>query len=408
MDNTREAQQRLLTTPFVASWIGRARNGDRFDPDPGRRSSAWAHWAVTNLVELTGAADRTYAALLLEGRFHDPKGIGPLVKPHIEVQRLLDTGDAEFPERLAQAGNGLMFPWWVVAEVTALKRVMCGGPRGELRDFLDVLNQRRVALCDTLVDLGRQAAPAWSAIEDLLISSPDGLIAEATGNFSPAEVASFLPAAGVFDVSVTYDAKLRETSKQWASRRVGVWQIQGTNSDGERFSFGVVTPRLTASSQFQDHLFVAEREAPGALLVRGLLLRRLLQQHMGGGSFQVRDTATGAKVPGSYLRAVVAQVGAKLPEASLESAAQFVRTYPDADAAWQVLSAWGERTKSVLTVREEGFREAHRRIQRFIKRAEEPERDDINVLLPLAWDAQSRVVRVTFSRRADPEDQAAS
>jgi hypothetical protein len=129
---------------------------------------------------------------------------------------------------------------------------------------------------------------------------------------------------------------------------------------------------------------------------------------MGGGSFQVRDTATGAKVPGSYLRAVVAQVGAKLPEASLESAAQFVRTYPDADAAWQVLSAWGERTKSVLTVREEGFREAHRRIQRFIKRAEEPERDDINVLLPLAWDAQSRVVRVTFSRRADPEDQAAS
>jgi hypothetical protein len=34
-----------------------------------------------------------------------------------------------------------------------------------------------------------------------------------------------------------------------------------------------------------------------------------------------------------------------------------------------------------------------------VKRAEEPDRDDINVLLPLAWDAQSRVVRVTFSRR---------
>jgi hypothetical protein len=34
-----------------------------------------------------------------------------------------------------------------------------------------------------------------------------------------------------------------------------------------------------------------------------------------------------------------------------------------------------------------------------MRRAEEPERDDINVLLPLAWDEKSRVVRVTFSRR---------
>jgi hypothetical protein len=403
MENTRETQQRLLTTPFVASWIGRARPGDRNDADPGRRAAAWAHWAVSNMVELTGAADRTYAALLLEGKFHDPKGLGPLVRPHVEVQKLLDTADTEFPERLAQAGNGLMFPWWVVAEVTAVKRAIIGGARGELREFLDVLNSRRGALCDTLIELGRQAAPGWSRIEDLLISSPDGLIDEATGAFSAAEVASFLPAAAVFDLSVTYDAKLRDSSKQWASRRIGVWQIQGTNSDGERFSLGVVTPRLTASSQFQDALFAAEREAPAALLVRGLLLRRLVQRHMGGSDAQVKDTTQGAKVPGAYLRAIVAQVGAKLPEASVDSAAQFVRTYPDPDAAWGVLSGWSERSKSVLTVREEGFREAHRRIQRFIKRAEEPERDDINVLLPLAWDEKSRVVRVTFSKRADPD-----
>lgn len=399
MDNPRETQKRLLVTPFVSSWIGRARNGDRLDPDPGRRTAAWGHWAVANLVEMTGAADRTYAALLLEGRFHDPRGQGPLVKPHLEVQRLLDTADAEFPERLAQAGNGLMFPWWVVAEVTALKRALCSGPRGELRDFVDALNSRRVALADALMTLSRAAAPNWGMIEELLISSPDGLSGEAAGDFSPAEVTSYLPAASEFDISVTYDEKLRDTSRQWASRRVGVWQIQGTNRDGERFSLGVVTPRLTASSQFQDQMFSAERESPAALLVRGLILRRLIERHMGGSNTQVGETQIDKKVPGAHLRAIVAQVGAKLPEAGVDAAVGFVRAYPDCDAAWRVLAEWSERTKSLLTVREEGFREAHRRIQRFVKRAEEPDRDDINVLLPLAWDAQSRVVRVTFSRR---------
>jgi hypothetical protein len=144
---------------------------------------------------------------------------------------------------------------------------------------------------------------------------------------------------------------------------------------------------------------VVEREAPAALLVRGLILQRLVARHLGGGTTQVGDVPRDSKVPGAHLRAIVAQVGHKLPEAGVDAAVGFVRAYPDCDAAWRVLFEWSERTKSLLTVREEGFREAHRRIQRFMRRAEEPERDDINVLLPLAWDDKSRVVRVTFSRR---------
>jgi hypothetical protein len=49
-------------------------------------------------------------------------------------------------------------------------------------------------------------------------------------------------------------------------------------------------------------------------------------------------------------------------------------------------------------VAKEGFLAAHRNALRFMRRAETPERDDVNVLLPLAWDDRSRVVRVTFSR----------
>ena len=38
-----------------------------------------------------------------------------------------------------------------------------------------------------------------------------------------------------------------------------------------------------------------------------------------------------------------------------------------------------------------------------LRRAEDPDRDDINVLLPIAWDSRSRVVRVTFSRPTPEE-----
>jgi hypothetical protein len=104
------------------------------------------------------------------------------------------------------------------------------------------------------------------------------------------------------------------------------------------------------------------------------------------------------RIAGAHLRAIVAKVGAKLPEASVEAAVHFLHTYPSAEEAWEALSEWSVRTGTLLTVSEEGFRDTHRRAQRFIRRAEDPERDDVNVLLPLGWDARSRVVRVSFSR----------
>jgi hypothetical protein len=395
----KDTHARLLVTPFVGSWIGRARPGDRFDPDAGRRAAAWAHWGVSNLVEMTGAADRTYAAMLLDGKFHDPKGSGPLVKPHMEIpQRLLERTDDEFPERLAQAGNALAFPWWVPMEVTAAKRAVVSGAYGSVRDFADLVNQRRQPLVEIVAELGRQAVPSWGTVEEALVADPSALAAAIAGDFTPAEVAEFFPAARELDLSITFDAKLRDTARDRVASRIGVWQVSGTSRDGERFTLGVVTPRMTVSSQFNDPLFAVERESPAALLVRGMLLRRLIERHLGGRAGTVRDQHVHVPVPGAHLRAIVAQVDQKLPEASVEAAVQFVRTYPDPDAAWQVLWEWSERTRTTLTVREEGFREAHRRIMRYVRRAEEPLREDINVLCPLGWDDRQRVVRVTFSR----------
>jgi hypothetical protein len=91
----------------------------------------------------------------------------------------------------------------------------------------------------------------------------------------------------------------------------------------------------------------------------------------------------------------------KLPEASLEAAIHFVQTYPDANEAYDTIENWSNKTGAVVTVLREGFCAAHRRAQRFLRRAEEIERDDVDVLLPLAWDSENRVVRLTFVKSED-------
>ena len=400
VQDDRAFQQQLLTTAWCSSWFGRCRHGDRFDPVPERRAAAWGQWALAASTELAGAQTRTYAAIVLEGKFHDPQGNGPGLRPHLEIPaRILSEPDSSFPDRVSQMGNALAFPWWLVPEVTGAKRALFNTPGGRVDDVVTALNQRRGALVAAVHELALQAAPRWSEVEELMASQPDLVARAACDNFEPAEVAEFMPAAAEFDLTARFDDKLRTTSGQAVCRRLGVWQLSGTDSDDVRFAFGVMTPRLTANSQFNDGHFALDRESPASLLVRGLILRRLLMRHLGGDVNTVAEP--GSEPAGAHLRAVVAQVGKKLPEASTRCAEQFVRTYPDCERAWSVLASWAERTGTLLTVREEAFREAHRRVVRFMRQDTEPDRDDVNILLPLGWDDKSRVVRVTFAQKTE-------
>lgn len=397
------AARRALPTPFVSSFVSRARAGDLTDPDPAKRSSAWAHWAVTSLAEMRGYTDRAYTALVLPGRFYDPKGKGPTVRPHLEVPAwVLERPAPDFPDRLAQAGNGLTFPWWLLTEVTAVRRAVFNTQRGPAQELLDSLVEHRLPLVEALAAASRLAAESWSVVEEELVSSPDGLSDDATGDFDVDAVSDLFPAARGMGLSVVYDTRLREANQQWASRRVGVWQLVSSTS---KSSVGVVTPRLTANSLFRDPLFSPERESAAALLVRTLLLRRLLSRHVGTAAAPALVTPPKAPaVSGPHLRAVVAKVGARMPKASVPAAVRFLQTYPDAEDAWAALSRWSGNTY-LLTVSHDGFVAAHANALRYVRRAEDPERDDIDVVLPLAWDQgpTPRVVRATFSRPRDEE-----
>jgi hypothetical protein len=405
-----DARARLMRTPWVVSWVGGARRGDLSDGDPDRRCAAWANWAASALAEINNGR-RSYPALRLAGEFYDPHGTGGRGHPHLEVpDRVLRREDGEFPVRLAQCGAGLSFPYWRYDEVFAVRRAMFNNPSGPIGEFVEVLDERRGALRDGLSVLGRYAAPNWGQVAGLIIADADGLVDDACDGFGPEDVTSWLPAAGRFGIHVRFDNELRERNGAWASRRVGVWQILGTTPGGDEFGFGVVTPRLTSNSLFSDPMFDPRGESPAACLVRSLVLRRIIERHLGGGrlvTHRIGDPVpeVAATRAGSFghLRAVPAQPGQKLPEASLGSAVAFLDAHRDPDAGWAALSNWAERG-FLLTVTREAFVDAHRRAGRALRRAEEPERGDVDCLLPIAWDnrdGHAQVVRVTWARGRD-------
>jgi hypothetical protein len=397
----------LAATPFISSWIGRARPGDLHDPDAARRTAAWAHWFYASLSPMSGVADRPYTGVILPGQFYDPRGNGPKVRPHLEVPAYrFDRPDDQFPDRLAQIGSGLLFPWWLMPEVAAVKRALFSTPRQTPTELIDLLNTRRGSMLLALTQLKDSAARIWSDVEEALVADPEQVTHLTSGNFALEDVAAYWAPAKDLGLRIEFDPKLAETSGKRVSRRVGVWRLICENDDGTAI-LGTVTPRLTRSSLFTDPLFEPEKEAPAALLVRGLVLRRLISAFdAAAAGVDVGLEPAAAKPAGSGLRAVVAKVGEKLPEASTRAALRFLREHPDATDAWEALHAWAsgrgtaaEPRRAALTVTQDGFTAAHRSAVRSAARAEDPDREDINVILPLAWDVKNQIVRVTYAPR---------
>lgn len=397
----------LASSAFVASWLGRARDGDLFDKDPSRRASSWAYWALRHMNSYTGVSERPYVALTLPGTFYDPRGDGPAIRPHLELPTaMFSHPDALFPERLAQAGNGLLFEWWLMPEVVALKRAVLGLPRGDISGLDQALNEHRPGLLSAFGQLQQTLLRAWPDIQADLIAEPE-LVSDALhSGFTTAELDEFFPAGKKLSLSIHPEEKLCTSAGKWLSRRVGVWVVKGHDGAKHPFSLGVVTPRLTKSSLFTDPLFAPSKESSAALLVRSLIARRLLLGYSGDLDVVVEDTPAERKAQ-PFLRAVPASVGEKIPEASLASAVLFVQAYPQPAQAWELLRKWadtsedGESPRAVLTVTKESFQAAHAAISQAVKHSETPSREDVNVLLPIAWDSGSKVVRVTMSRPAE-------
>ncbi len=405
MDNPKETEPSaladLITSPFMVSFIGAARPAEHRVADQSERTAGWAARAVSSIRIMSGYQDRSYPALTLTGAFYDPKGTGTAIQPHLEIPDWRVGVPAEdFPTRLALAGNGLDFPYWVKDEVLALRRGLFNNPTTDIRPVADLLFAHSDQLGEALEKVLNHASKSWRQIEALLVDADDTLCESVCGDFTTEDVAAFFPAGKDMHLSISFDAKLAERNGNWATRRVGVWTVSGVDADGDRFSFGVVTPRLTSNSQFKDPLFDKALESRARLLERALMVPRVGSRHTTNADVTVKDADDGTPITTAHFRTIAAKVGHKLPEASMLSVVNFLQAYYAPGDAWKALEAFAERTGMLLTVTEPGFTKAFQRAARFLARNEGIDRDDINVVLPLGW-RETKVLRVSFSRDAD-------
>ena len=407
-----DRRMKLLSTPFVASWIGEARpdasEAARLTGDLDRRRVAWAQWAVLHLTEVdSGRREEPYPAFWLDAKFYrlpGSSGDNSDIRPHIEIPSSeIAERDEEFPTRLALFGNALAFAWFKYSEVTAFRRKLFRGRvGGSIEPAATLLSAQHAAIATYVEELLHAVGPKWQTVEELLVTHADELLDTVCGSFEPDEVVEAMPFLADVPMEVRFDERMREKNGSYTPRRLGVWRVF-FGSGRSRAAFGVVTPRLTANSMFSDDQFSPARESPAALMVRALLLRRLLHRHL------QEDVAAAEPVssqqPRGHLQSKPAQPGAKLPQPSVGSAINFIQSYADADGAWQALTDWaGERY--TLTPQEDEFKEAFRRAKQRVSRAEDPSRSDIERILPIVWDrppdgSVERVARVTFSRMRD-------
>lgn len=388
----------LMKTPLVSSFFADAREGNLYDSDRKLRASAWSHWALSNMSEMTGSAGRKYIALMLPGKFYNPLGNGPEVQPHIELPDwALDRSDGDFADRLGQIGNAALFNWWVMPEVTAMRRVLFSRTGEGVCEFIDEISKHRRGLIDTLLSLNKTMASQWMVIEKLQAAQPESVSSTITEPYLPNELSKLFPPSIEMGLEIRFDEKLAQSSGSGASRRLGAWRVD--IQSGSNGSLGVVTPRITGNSLFSDKLFIPEKESTSALLVRAIMLRRLAWRYLDSEVPNALQPDISTLHP-YHLRSMIPRVGAKLPEPSIDAAVAFVQRNPIAIDAWGNLNIWA-KDKTILTVNKEDFLGAHERALASIRRAESPTREDINNILPLGWDSKNRVVRVTYSRNPE-------
>jgi hypothetical protein len=377
--DTAASRADLLATPFVASFIGRARPGDPARTTPGTRTGVWTHWAVTALTTTAGARRDPTAVLVLPGSTPGATR-SPAVLP-IPAHRL-HRPDPHFADRIAQAGNTLLTARWIHPEISACIRAILH-VTGDSSALTGLLDRHHQQLADTVTTLTRLAAALDTGGQE-----------PPTADFTAADVTAYFPA--VTGLHITHDLALRALSGGNSAHRAGVWQLHTIGPDGRPCTLGTVTPRparITASGD-------AATDSPAALLVRGLQLTRLLT-HTGRPTMITVPTIP-ARTAGPALRLIPARHGQRTPAAAPAAATLFIATHPDPATAWTHLTAWAATSGAILTVTEAGFTAAHARARSAADAGQPPARPDVDILLPTVWDRHNRVARATFARPSRP------
>ena len=392
---------RLLAEPFIGSWMASAKpSGPLHTSVMHERSERWAQWFLESIATMSSAKGRSYPAVLLPGDFYRKPGSPPAPQPHLEMSRAtLRTSDRWFPGRLALIGNGLHFPQVVFQEVTAMRRALFTGVGQDLSRPLVELSASSAAVAAHAAAARTLLADSWDIVQTALIGDDPRILQCFTTPFSTKELANVFPPAITLNLEAHLEPVLAEQAGKNVTRRLGIWTLTGHPSRSPQFSLGVITPRLTRNSLLRDDRFDPAGESPAANIVTAALLYRVADALLNASPGNVEVTVPAGMRPPVQFTQMPAKAGARLPEASPAAAARFVAAFPTSRAAWDALTGWATSQGAALALDEESFAAAFARAHQAVTRAEDPRRSDIDLLLPIGWSQNARVIRVTIRHK---------
>jgi len=376
--------EKLMKTRFIASMIGTARQGELYTGDHNLRKAHWTQWFLSNLSWQKNYKNRSYYAVNLPGTFHDPYNRLTEVKPHIEIPSwILEKNGEEFPTRLAYIGNNLLQPTWLAYEATAAKRVLTNNPDASILPVSDFLEKYRSSLLNLNFEANMMLSNRWEEIEKKLFE-----LESITDDIDIEEMNRFLH--NDFELHGVMDEKVRESSN--LNQRMGCWRIVG-RVEKLKISFGVLLPRLNGYELFKNVNLTPETQPTSVLLLRAILLQRVIQEGLG---IELNWKAEIEARTQAFFRGVRALQGAETPQASMTSGAGLVEHHVNENQAWDALETWAQEKGYLLTVDEQSFKKSFLRAKSGLKRNNKIDKKDLETLLPLAWNTQNQVVRISF------------
>jgi len=390
--------KKLSKTKIFASLLTSAIEGDLFAGDNKSRSNAWGYWVISQLREFTGNENRDYFGILLPGKFYSPGQAKESMTPHIELSTtFLETPNPKISTIIANAGNAVLTNAWVYPEIKSFKKALTSSSLVSESEVYEKLYTYRKSLVRELESINHILESDWDEFERLIISSPEKLLHLLSEGFNTKEVNTLLRNLDFNSISINFEDSLIKSSGENSIKRLGIWNVNFVDGKGIPQTTYAITPRLTRNSLFKDSLFLPEKEGILALLIRVLLMRRIYATiNQSSLTRTLTKDFVSNKTP-AYYKAIVPKVGEKLPEASTDAAILLLQSFHNSNLAWDAMLSWSEG-KYILTITESQFKESFEKAKQLLKRAEKPDRQLIDNLLPLCWDSKSRVVRVTFSR----------
>lgn len=372
-------EQYVDESKFVKDLYLNGIKGNIFSGSKFERLQSWSFWGRSNIV-LYNSNERSYTGLKLPGSFYNANDKITL-KPHIELSSRILSDYSNSSVLISHMGNQLVNKYWVYSEIKAIRNSINSLSDNISLEKIDEFYNFYNDIMTKSIKIKNNLKPIWDQVTDLIMSCEYEDTLNILSDFNLKKNQSGFS----FDLSIKFNKKLLESDKEYALRRVGIWNVffDGINS------LTVLTPRLTSNSQIY---YDEKNDSIISVYINYLLLNRIFSILSKKGfdlNYKLEKKGYISKKPAKF--------GKTIPKATVDTLYNFITDF-DHDEAWDmILKVIGE--KESLLSDEKIYKNNYNIIKNKVSKLENITQEEVNILLPLIINSNGEMFRVIYNKR---------